>query len=215
MKGTLTEKDVWQIINYLRSIGPAAGSLRRRPQNRRVRSALVVSALILAGSLGCRMFDTSSTIQSSTAPRRCRGRAPVCSRRRGPASAKRSSDFVGRHPNKPEQPVEFPHNIHVGKKIGCTEYCHEAVTTGPVAGLPSVRTCMICHNAIADRSAADQADHGDERPRRGFRVAAGVRLHAAGAREVQPRAAHPREGRVHDLSRSDSAREPSPSATST
>ena len=59
------------------------------------------------------------------------------------------NDFVGRHPNKPEQPVEFPHNIHVGKKIGCTEYCHEAVTSGPVAGLPSVRTCMVCHNAIA------------------------------------------------------------------
>ena len=49
----------------------------------------------------------------------------------------------------PVQPIEFPHNMHVGKQIGCTEYCHESVTTGPVAGLPSVRTCMICHNAIA------------------------------------------------------------------
>ena len=66
-----------------------------------------------------------------------------------PGFSEALADFVGRHPNKPEQPVEFPHNIHVGKKIGCAEYCHEAVTTGPVAGLPSVRTCMICHNAIA------------------------------------------------------------------
>ncbi len=58
-------------------------------------------------------------------------------------------DFLGRHERKPDQPLEFPHNVHAGKEIGCTEYCHEAVTTGAVAGLPSVRTCMICHNTIA------------------------------------------------------------------
>ncbi len=58
------------------------------------------------------------------------------------------NDFLGRRPS-PEQPIEFPHNVHVAKKIACTEYCHESVTTGPVAGLPSVRTCMICHDAIA------------------------------------------------------------------
>ena len=49
----------------------------------------------------------------------------------------------------PVQPLEFPHNVHVGKKIACTSTCHEGVTMGPVAGLPSVRTCMICHDAIA------------------------------------------------------------------
>jgi hypothetical protein len=27
--------------------------------------------------------------------------------------------------------------------------CHEGVMTGAVAGLPSVRTCMICHESIA------------------------------------------------------------------
>jgi hypothetical protein len=57
-------------------------------------------------------------------------------------------DFLGRRP-EPVQPLEFPHNIHAGRKIACTEYCHEAVTMGPRAGLPSVRTCMICHNTIA------------------------------------------------------------------
>ncbi len=56
--------------------------------------------------------------------------------------------FLGRRPD-PVQPIEFPHNIHVGKQIACTEYCHEGVTTGAVAGLPSVRTCLICHNTIA------------------------------------------------------------------
>ena len=62
--------------------------------------------------------------------------------------AEAAADYFSYRP-EPKQPFDFPHNIHVGKKIACTEYCHEAVSTGPVAGLPSVRTCMICHNAIA------------------------------------------------------------------
>jgi hypothetical protein len=57
-------------------------------------------------------------------------------------------DFFG---NMPEavQPLEFPHNTHIQQGLTCTEYCHENVTKGPVAGLPSVKTCMICHVAIA------------------------------------------------------------------
>ena len=51
--------------------------------------------------------------------------------------------------SKPQQPIEFPHNTHVEKGLACTEYCHEAVTKGPQAGLPSVNTCLICHAAIA------------------------------------------------------------------
>jgi hypothetical protein len=51
--------------------------------------------------------------------------------------------------SQPRQPLEFPHNIHVEKGIACTESCHESVTTGPRAGLPSVNTCMGCHAAIA------------------------------------------------------------------
>lgn len=50
------------------------------------------------------------------------------------------------------QPIAFPHNTHVSKGLKCTEYCHESVTKGPVAGLPSVKTCMICHDAIATDS---------------------------------------------------------------
>ena len=51
--------------------------------------------------------------------------------------------------SKPQQPIEFPHNTHVEKGLACTEYCHESVTKGPQAGLPSVNTCLICHAAIA------------------------------------------------------------------
>ena len=49
----------------------------------------------------------------------------------------------------PVQPIEFPHATHIEKGLTCTEYCHEAVTKGPEAGLPSVNTCLICHAAIA------------------------------------------------------------------
>lgn len=57
-------------------------------------------------------------------------------------------DFFGIR-RRAEQPFPFPHDIHVANKVGCTEYCHESVVEGPVAGLPSVRTCMICHTQIA------------------------------------------------------------------
>jgi len=58
--------------------------------------------------------------------------------------------FVIRVRPASEQPIEFPHKTHVEKAmLKCTEYCHEPVTKGPRAGLPSVKTCMICHDAIA------------------------------------------------------------------
>jgi hypothetical protein len=57
-------------------------------------------------------------------------------------------DFFGVRP-KAVQPIAFPHDVHIAKGLACTEYCHESVTKGPVAGLPSVKTCLICHAAIA------------------------------------------------------------------
>lgn len=58
---------------------------------------------------------------------------------------------------RPEQPTEFSHQVHVENKIGCAEYCHESATKGPIAGLPSVNTCMICHMVIAtDRPLVQQ-----------------------------------------------------------
>ena len=57
-------------------------------------------------------------------------------------------DFFGAHPNA-EQPIPFPHAVHIAKGLTCTDYCHESASKGPIAGLPSVKTCMICHDAIA------------------------------------------------------------------
>ena len=48
----------------------------------------------------------------------------------------------------PRQPIPFPHKTHIAKKAVCTD-CHESVEKGPIAGIPSVKTCMICHDQIA------------------------------------------------------------------
>ena len=56
-------------------------------------------------------------------------------------------DYFGIRPTA-EQPLPFPHNVHIAKKAMCTD-CHESVERGPIAGIPSVKTCMICHSQIA------------------------------------------------------------------
>jgi cytochrome c7-like protein len=108
--------------------------------------ALSLWALVVAGGAGCRMFE-ANTPSSPPVPLLPGQRADVFTTAR-PTLRAAIGDFLGQRPAA-QQPIEFPHNIHVGKNIACTEYCHEAVTMGPVAGLPSVRTCMICHNTIA------------------------------------------------------------------
>ncbi len=57
-------------------------------------------------------------------------------------------------PASPEQPLPFSHRLHAGtNQIDC-EFCHRAVRTSPVAGIPSVATCRACHLYIAqDRPA--------------------------------------------------------------
>ena len=66
------------------------------------------------------------------------------------------------------QPIPFPHKTHIDKKAVCTD-CHESADKGPIAGIPSVKTCMICHSQIAtDRPLIKQvtgyADKGIEIP---------------------------------------------------
>jgi hypothetical protein len=111
-----------------------------------VRTALIVGALVLAGSIGCRLFEPAQP-SVSTLPALPGQSTGVFTTAR-PTFAAALDEFFDRRP-EPQQPLDFPHDIHAGKQIACTDYCHEAVTTGPVAGLPSVRTCMVCHTTIA------------------------------------------------------------------
>ncbi len=58
-----------------------------------------------------------------------------------------ASDFFNIRPAA-HQPIPFPHKTHLAKGAECTD-CHETVEKGPVAGIPSVKTCMVCHSQIA------------------------------------------------------------------
>jgi len=107
---------------------------------------ILVGVLVFAGGVGCQLYE-GNVPGASTAPVLPGQSTEVFTTAR-PTFGAAMNDFLDRRP-APVQPIEFPHVIHVGKQIGCTEYCHESVTTGPVAGLPGVRTCMICHEAIA------------------------------------------------------------------
>ena len=51
----------------------------------------------------------------------------------------------------PDQPIQFPHNFHVGVGAPCL-YCHPGAASGPVAGLPSSGKCWGCHQQIAKKS---------------------------------------------------------------
>ena len=50
-----------------------------------------------------------------------------------------------------DQPIAFSHKLHAGdKQIPC-QYCHAYARSSAVAGVPSVQTCMGCHQLIAAR----------------------------------------------------------------
>ncbi len=46
-----------------------------------------------------------------------------------------------------EQPIEFPHDRHLGFSIQCL-YCHPGASRGAVAGLPTQTKCWGCHQQM-------------------------------------------------------------------
>ena len=76
-------------------------------------------------------------------------------------------EYIGWQPT-PVQPIAFNHKVHIQNNIDCTN-CHEGVTQGPNAGIPSVSFCMACHQAVAMdkpeiKKLAAYADKGQEVP---------------------------------------------------
>ena len=47
----------------------------------------------------------------------------------------------------PEQPIEFPHNTHIGLGVQCL-YCHPGALRGASPGLPTQNKCWGCHQQI-------------------------------------------------------------------
>jgi hypothetical protein len=97
-------------------------------------------------AVGCRVFEPQAPAPAAALPPLPGQSTGVMTTAR-PTFGAALNDFLNRRPEA-VQPIEFPHDIHIGKNIMC-DVCHEGVATGPVAGLPSVKTCMICHEAIA------------------------------------------------------------------
>lgn len=57
-------------------------------------------------------------------------------------------DFFSVRPTV-QQPLEFPHDVHIQNGLSCTQACHTSVTEGPQAGIPTAFTCLGCHSFIA------------------------------------------------------------------
>ena len=52
---------------------------------------------------------------------------------------------------EPVQPIEYSHALHAGElKIDCL-YCHSQAETGAQATVPSVATCMKCHEQVQNK----------------------------------------------------------------
>jgi len=109
---------------------------------------MLVCAVVATLGVGCQWLDDRpSPAQAPAYTAGAQSASPVFSTDR-PTFGAAVNDFFWTGP-APVQPIEFPHNIHIEKGLTCTDACHDTVTRGPQAGLPSVNTCMTCHAAIA------------------------------------------------------------------
>ena len=50
---------------------------------------------------------------------------------------------------RPEQPIEFPHHVHVSQLGMECDTCHHYVEQSIHAGLPPAELCMECHAGVA------------------------------------------------------------------
>jgi hypothetical protein len=107
---------------------------------------LAVCTIVLAGGVGCSFIERN--VPAPAAASLLPGQSTEVFTTARPTFGDALNDFLDRRA-VPVQPLDFPHVIHVNKKIACTDNCHESALTGPVAGLPSVRVCMGCHNTVA------------------------------------------------------------------
>lgn len=107
---------------------------------------LAVCLTVLAAGVACQFAEAPQATTTTTLPALPGQPTGVFTTAR-PTVAAAVDDFLNRRPVY-EQPLDFPHNVHVGKQIAC-EFCHEGVDKGASAGIPGLRTCMICHDAIA------------------------------------------------------------------
>jgi cytochrome c7-like protein len=145
-----------------------AGTKRLRRSRRASRLALILSAVML-GTVAVAVRSHRATHQftafAQSPPVWAAGALAFTTAR--PSLLESIREYVGWQP-APIQPIAFNHKIHLQNNMDCTN-CHDGVTQGPDAGIPSVSFCMACHQAIAVdkpeiRKLAAYADKGQDVP---------------------------------------------------
>lgn len=60
----------------------------------------------------------------------------------------------------PKQPIAYSHKLHAGElKIDCL-YCHSEADKGPHATIPSLSTCMKCHEQVQTKDESGKLTPG-------------------------------------------------------
>ena len=59
-----------------------------------------------------------------------------------------STPILGFNAGGPDQPIAFPHDVHVQQQGIQCEFCHRNVTIGDAATVPAVEQCLFCHKTI-------------------------------------------------------------------
>ncbi|MBI4539606.1 MAG: cytochrome c3 family protein [Gemmatimonadetes bacterium] len=79
------------------------------------------------------------------------GRASAQQATQTPAETAAAAAAAAAPPTPPsprDQPIAFPHDVHAGQyKIDC-QYCHYSAERSVDAGLPSLASCMGCHQFV-------------------------------------------------------------------
>ena len=63
-----------------------------------------------------------------------------------------STPLFGFGASGPDQPIAFPHNVHVDDEGIACEFCHRNVVSGEAATVPAVEQCLLCHTTVTGES---------------------------------------------------------------
>jgi hypothetical protein len=70
-----------------------------------------------------------------------------------------SKPLFGFSAGGPDQPIAFPHTVHVEQAGIQCEFCHRNVSKGAAATVPAVEQCLFCHTTVNGQPA-----QGSENP---------------------------------------------------
>ena len=146
-----------------RGVREKSGDIRKR----RATSVAVIALTVIVGStVGVVIGHSHHTILAQNSANTWTKNAAVFTPARA-TLADAFKEYIGWQPT-PVQPIAFNHKIHLQNSIDCAN-CHEGVTQGPNAGIPSVSFCMACHQAVAMdnpeiKKLAAYADKGQDVP---------------------------------------------------